>query len=56
MIAPVAGEDLMGEGKTVTIEHEADDELLAIGTVITRMSEFGFGRPTISQLDKQAVR
>ena len=43
MIARVAGEDLMGESKTVTIEHEADDELLAIGAVIARMTEFGFG-------------
>src|SRR5215471_14003767 len=43
VIARVAGEDLVGDGKTVTIEHEADDELLAVGAVITRMTEFGLG-------------
>jgi hypothetical protein len=43
VIAGVAGEDLMSEGKALTIDHEADDELLAVGAFITRVAAFGFG-------------
>src|SRR5215468_8759420 len=43
VIAGVAGEDLMGEGKAVTIDHKADDELLAVGAFITRVAALSFG-------------
>jgi hypothetical protein len=60
--AGVAGEDLMGEGKAVTIDHKVDDELLAVGAFITRVAAFGFGlrahKPSkyVDGLDGGAVR
>jgi hypothetical protein len=36
-ILRIAGEDLVGDGKAVAIEHEADRELLTVGSVIARM-------------------
>ena len=42
MIAGVVGEDFMGEGKDVTIDHKVDEEPFAVGTFITRVAAFGF--------------
>jgi hypothetical protein len=38
VIAGVAGEDLMGEGKAVTIDRKANAELLAVGAFINSSS------------------
>jgi hypothetical protein len=36
-ILRIAGEDLVGDGTAVAIEHEADHELLTVGSVTARM-------------------
>jgi hypothetical protein len=42
-ILDVAGEYLVGDRKPITIDHQSQDHLFAVGSLITRMTTFGLG-------------